>query len=598
MEPTFLDGAITDEEPASKRAKSSPPLRVCGVPEHFNLPWQLGIERQIFEQHGVNVVWVTEGNGTGAMIKQLKDGNVDIIVALTEGLVTEISRGSDIRLLGTYVNSPLVWAVSAAGKKSKSFGKIKSIADLKDGTIGVSRLLSGSHLMASVMASERGWDPEQLTYEKKGKFQPLRDGVNDGSTDAFMWETFTTKPFHDSGELSRVGDVATPWPCFMLAARTTVVDDRLDDIQRCLAGIHKVARTFHTELNMSAMVANRYELKAEDAAAWYSTVDISAERFVSEAALERVILTLKQAKAIDTGNPIKPIDVLEPRLAELRRDIKSMKLYNKPELKTALHRRLRAAGLQSGQVSYKEFTPYDQHHYHGATAVDELVAKVKITNSARVINVGSGLGGPARYLAGSTGCQVLACELQNDLHMSASELTERCNLATQVDHVAGDFLSLGAHLQLGAYDFVVSWLTILHINDRATLFKRAYDCLKPGGTFFAADFFQVGQLTEDEREILKNDVACPTLCSSAAGYKAELELAGFRVSEVDDCTADWKVFTDERVKAFEKDKVTMSQVLGKDIYDSLLHFYTVVRDLYAAGNLGGIKIYATKPLGW
>lgn len=37
---------------------------------------------------------------------------------------------------------------------------------------------------------------------------------------------------------------------------------------------------------------------------------------------------------------------------------------------------------------------------------------------------------------------------------------------------------------------------------------------------------------------------------------------------------------------------------GNDIYDSLLHFYTVVRDLYAAGNLGGIKVYAQKPLGW
>lgn len=102
----------------------------------------------------------------------------------------------------------------------------------------------------------------------------------------------------------------------------------------------------------------------------------------------------------------------------------------------------------------------------------------------------------------------------------------------------------------------------------------------------------------DFGQILKNDVACPTLCSSAAGYKAELELAGFRVrhlhcawmpavhfvqtdgglhgsgiwlllgplpqvSEVDDCTADWKVFTDERVKAFEKDKATLSQVLGQ-----------------------------------
>jgi cyclopropane fatty-acyl-phospholipid synthase-like methyltransferase len=58
---------------------------------------------------------------------------------------------------------------------------------------------------------------------------------------------------------------------------------------------------------------------------------------------------------------------------------------------------------------YTDFLPYDQHHYNGTDAVDEMVAKAGITEKSRVINVGSGLGGPARYLAGKVSPR--ACRL-------------------------------------------------------------------------------------------------------------------------------------------------------------------------------------------
>lgn len=143
--------------------------RVCGVPEHFNLPWHLAKERGLFDKHGVDVEFIEEPLGTGAMVEkvrmprrlsrallpsrptscdhrqttciyswrclisispqnsiliprnaQLEKGDVDVIVALTEGLVLKILQGSDMRLLGTYVGSPLCWAVSAAGPNSVS----------------------------------------------------------------------------------------------------------------------------------------------------------------------------------------------------------------------------------------------------------------------------------------------------------------------------------------------------------------------------------------------------------------------------------------------------------------------------------------------
>jgi len=92
----------------------------------------------------------------------------------------------------------------------------------------------------------------------------------------------------------------------------------------------------------------------------------------------------------------------------------------------------------------------------------------------------------------------LACEIQDDLHRTAQELTARCDLSGRVHHVAGDFLQIAQHLQRGAYSQVVSWLTILHIADRQSLFKRCYNLLRPGGTFFAADFVSLGSLTHEE----------------------------------------------------------------------------------------------------
>eukprot|EP00040_Diaphanoeca_grandis_P026497 m.148536 g.148536 ORF g.148536 m.148536 type:complete len:599 (-) comp30604_c0_seq1:18-1814(-) len=598
MEPTFLDGAIV--ESARKKGKLLPKIRVCGVPEHFNMAWHLGIERGIFEDNGVQVEWVTEGLGTGAMINRLKSGDVDVIVALTEGLVSEIVKeGSDVRFLGTYVGSKLTWAISSAGENSDACGKIKNIEDLRDGTIGVSRMTSGSHLMATVLASQRGWDVNKLKFEIKGNFENLRNGVNDGSTDAFMWETFTTKPYHDSSEINRVGDIQTPWPCFMLAGKKSVIDERLGDFQKMLAGVHRAARLFHTEPGMISAIANRYHLKLEDAAKWFSGVHIAAERFVSESSLDEVLVVLKATGVISADNKITPADMIDTRLAELKRDIKNMTVYQKSSRITALHCRLKAAGVSTGPVSYEQLSRYDQTIYFGTKAVDKLVKNINITKDSRVINVGSGLGGAARYLAGSVGCQVLANELQNDLHMTSLELTNRAKLSDKVHHMCGDFLTVSQHLQTDAYDMVVSWLTVLHFDNRAEFFKQAYTALKPGGIFFAADFFARGELTKAELLALKNEVSCP-LPHSIEIYKSELEGAGFKVMEdlTQDVTDEYKEFTAKRVEKFETHRAVLEERYGGDVYKNLHNFYVLVRDLYKNGNLGGVEIYARKPLGW
>ena len=64
------------------------------------------------------------------------------------------------------------------------------------------------------------------------------------------------------------------------------------------------------------------------------------------------------------------------------------------------------------------------------------------SSAHHILDVGSGLGGPARYLAHKTNCAVTALELQEDLHKEAENLTRRCNLQHKLSHMSGDFLQL------------------------------------------------------------------------------------------------------------------------------------------------------------
>lgn len=68
-------------------------------------------------------------------------------------------------------------------------------------------------------------------------------------------------------------------------------------------------------------------------------------------------------------------------------------------------------------------------------------------------------------------------------------------ISHKVTHLNGDFLAVGPHLQTGGYDAVVSWLTILHFVDRSSVFKIAYSLVRPGGKFYAADFYQKSEFT-------------------------------------------------------------------------------------------------------
>ncbi len=123
----------------------------------------------------------------------------------------------------------------------------------------------------------------------------------------------------------------------------------------------------------------------------------------------------------------------------LSSDIKSMKLYRHVDRGLT---ELQCLGKSEQEtLSADELTPFDQLHYHGTESVDHAVRTVDIHASSSVLEIGSGLGGPARHIAATAGAKVTTLELQVDQNELASHLSARCGLAEKVTHVCGDFLT-------------------------------------------------------------------------------------------------------------------------------------------------------------
>jgi len=266
---------------------------------------------------------------------------------------------------------------------------------------------------------------------------------------------------------------------------------------------------------------------------------------------------------------------------------KSMKLYDRVE---RIHNELHALGIaDDAPLTVEQLVPFDQYHYHGTEAVDEAARRLAVGAGSRVLDVGAGIGGPARWLAATTGCHVTALELQPDLNTTAAALTARCGLADRVEHVAGDILD-GAPPPAG-FDALISYLAILHIPDRARLFAACRAALGPQGAMYIEDFTQRREPTAAEREALRVKVQCPYV-PSPERYRDDILGAGFATVDLEDVTADWTAFTATRAAAFRADRERLVRVHGEDLVDGLGDFMATMAALYADGVLGGARIVA------
>ena len=258
-------------------------INIGGVPEHFNLAWYLTLKNGEYKAQGINLRWHDYYGGTGQMCKGLRQGDIDIAVILTEGIVKDIIAGNPSRIVQTYTKSPLIWGIHVA-----SGSEFTTIKDIRGTRAAISRYGSGSHLMAYVNAKNNHWNLEtDLKFSVVKNLDGALKGLTNGDADYFMWERFTTKPYVDDGTFRHIGNCPTPWPCFVIAARETFIEDHKDHLNTILNIINNTTRSFKNIPNIDKTIAQRYDQKLEDVQEWLSLTEWS-QGLISEEVLKRV----------------------------------------------------------------------------------------------------------------------------------------------------------------------------------------------------------------------------------------------------------------------------------------------------------------------
>jgi ubiquinone/menaquinone biosynthesis C-methylase UbiE len=195
---------------------------------------------------------------------------------------------------------------------------------------------------------------------------------------------------------------------------------------------------------------------------------------------------------------------------------------------TGLTERLKTAltvlGPEDQQLTPQQLGALDQFHTRGLAATAELATLVGITAGMSVLDVGSGVGGPARFLAATYGCRVTGVDLSEPFVDAARYLTERTGQGGQVAFEIASALELP--FDGGRFDVALLQHVAMNIDDRARLYREIRRVLKWGGRF--ATFDVVLNSGEPHYPVPWARTPATSFLLTAAATRQAIELAGFR----------------------------------------------------------------------
>ncbi|MFT6828391.1 MAG: sulfonate transport system substrate-binding protein [Roseivirga sp.] len=269
-------------------------LNIGGVPEHFNMPWQLLLSSGQLDKIDIKASWTDFQGGTGAMGKALHDGDLDVGVLLTEGAIQGIDKGKDYKIISFYVDSPLNWGIHVPADSA-----IQKIEELEGKRYAISRYGSGSHLMAMIDAKERGWDYQNLNFIEVDNLQGARDSFHKGQSDIFFWEKYTTKSLVDSGEFRRVTERKTPFSCFVICASNKALNEKPEAIKATIALLFNQIRLLNANAQKASIISDYYKLTKTDVENWLADLRWANQPHLNIGELEKVVSILFNLQLIE-----------------------------------------------------------------------------------------------------------------------------------------------------------------------------------------------------------------------------------------------------------------------------------------------------------
>jgi SAM-dependent methyltransferase len=194
---------------------------------------------------------------------------------------------------------------------------------------------------------------------------------------------------------------------------------------------------------------------------------------------------------------------------------------------------LREAQGPDAPVTVDALAPLDQFHGRGPLATRELVALLAPQPGERVLDIGSGIGGPARWIAAKFECHVTGVDLTPEFCEAAEALNLAADLADRVRIIRGSALALP--VPDGAFDAAYSQNVVMNIADKALFYREAFRALRPGGRLALSNL--CAGAGEPHYPVPWATTAATSFLATPQEMRADLVAAGFDIADFRDTTA-------------------------------------------------------------
>ena len=234
--------------------------------------------------------------------------------------------------------------------------------------------------------------------------------------------------------------------------------------------------------------------------------------------------------------------------------------YSSAGLTERLKKALTTLGPEEQRLTPQQLAGFDQFHARGLAATTELAKLAGITADMSVLDIGSGIGGPARLLAATCGCRVTGIDLSEPFVDAAHYLTERTGQGGQVSFQTASALELP--FDEGRFDGALLQHVAMNIFDRPRLYREIHRVLKSGGKF--ATFDVVSNGGAPHYPVPWAQTPATSFLLTAAETREVVEQAGFRTLAWQDDTEAAKAWIIQLRPSGPLPSPNLSVLMGPD----------------------------------
>jgi SAM-dependent methyltransferase len=223
----------------------------------------------------------------------------------------------------------------------------------------------------------------------------------------------------------------------------------------------------------------------------------------------------------------------------------------------------RAANGTDARPTPETLAPFDHFHGRGVLATQEIAAQLELRPGERVLDIGSGLGGPARWFAATFAVAVTGVDLTPEFCAAAEALNAATGLADRVTIIQASALALP--VPDGAFDAAYSQNVIMNIADKQLFYREAFRALRPGGRLALSNLC-AGPAGEPHFPVPWATTRGTNFLATPEEMRADLLAAGFAIADfrdITEATREAQRRTRERIDKGEVPKIAVDIIMGK-----------------------------------